>query len=321
MDLEKIRTVTVGDVLIDKYIYAEVGGISREAPIPVLTERLVEYKFGGAGNTYKNLSSLSGCPKNHALLGITGVCDDNSREVFLNELNTGYARFVASKTRQNVKTRIMAHQQGRPDRLHARIDSGSKPSNESIDTYKDLVVRFIVDTKPHAIIVSDYGVGSINEGFFIAIGPAAALVDAKIFVDSRTLYKNRHFNDMYAVCPNEEEFCQFLGVGSIEGFSLEKMANEAKRKMRSISAKVMLLKLGKQGNILIRENGEVCINQATRGDAVDTIGAGDSALAGFVLGTLMKDDKHGANLALITGEESVMHTGTHVVSNLLLTGV
>ncbi|HMK71047.1 MAG TPA: D-glycero-beta-D-manno-heptose-7-phosphate kinase [Xanthobacteraceae bacterium] len=48
----------VGDVMLDDFVYGEVGRISPEAPAPVLTVGRSEVEIGGAGNVARNVAAL-----------------------------------------------------------------------------------------------------------------------------------------------------------------------------------------------------------------------------------------------------------------------
>src|SRR2546423_13363976 len=48
----------VGDLMLDEFVYGEVGRISPEAPAPVLVVKRNEIAIGGAGNVARNIASL-----------------------------------------------------------------------------------------------------------------------------------------------------------------------------------------------------------------------------------------------------------------------
>src|SRR5260221_11845144 len=63
------RTLVIGDVMLDHFIWGSVGRISPEAPVPVVD--LVSESFipGGAANVARNLTAL-GAPAE--LFGVVG---------------------------------------------------------------------------------------------------------------------------------------------------------------------------------------------------------------------------------------------------------
>jgi hypothetical protein len=67
----------VGDLMLDDFVYGEVGRISPEAPAPVLAVKRNELAIGGAGNVARNVASLGArC----IFVGLVGA-DDAARDV------------------------------------------------------------------------------------------------------------------------------------------------------------------------------------------------------------------------------------------------
>src|SRR5215210_2117544 len=67
----------VGDLMLDEFVYGEVGRISPEAPAPVLAVTRNEVAVGGAGNVARNIASLGArC----IFVGLVGE-DEAGREV------------------------------------------------------------------------------------------------------------------------------------------------------------------------------------------------------------------------------------------------
>src|SRR5205085_6337877 len=67
----------VGDLMLDEFVYGEVGRISPEAPAPVLAVTRRQVTIGGAGNVARNIASLGArC----IFVGMVGE-DDAGRDV------------------------------------------------------------------------------------------------------------------------------------------------------------------------------------------------------------------------------------------------
>ena len=58
--IQNRRAVVLGDLLYDSFVYGDTHRISREAPVPILSEKRRTAMLGGAGNLARNLSSLGG---------------------------------------------------------------------------------------------------------------------------------------------------------------------------------------------------------------------------------------------------------------------
>src|SRR2546430_16340652 len=52
------RVLTIGDVMLDRFVYGQISRISPEAPVPVLRSERTELTLGGAGNVVRNLCAL-----------------------------------------------------------------------------------------------------------------------------------------------------------------------------------------------------------------------------------------------------------------------
>ncbi|MDH5534353.1 MAG: D-glycero-beta-D-manno-heptose-7-phosphate kinase, partial [Betaproteobacteria bacterium] len=52
--LSRARVLVVGDVMLDRYWFGEVGRISPEAPVPVVKIDRIEERPGGAANVARN---------------------------------------------------------------------------------------------------------------------------------------------------------------------------------------------------------------------------------------------------------------------------
>src|SRR6185312_2829967 len=57
-ELSKQTVLVVGDLMLDRFVYGEVGRISPEAPAPVLAVKREEMTPGGAGNVALNIAGL-----------------------------------------------------------------------------------------------------------------------------------------------------------------------------------------------------------------------------------------------------------------------
>ena len=82
----------------------------------------------------------------------------------------------------------------------------------------------------------------------------------------------------FLIKPNADELCDFFGV-KIE--SKEEICLYAE-KLKEMGAQNVLVSLGKDGAMLLDMNGEKHFCPAPKGEAVNTVAAGDSMIAGFI---------------------------------------
>ena len=104
------RVLVLGDVMLDRFVYGDVGRISPEAPIPVLAIAREVAMPGGAANVARNVASLGG----HAvLIGVAGEDRPGDELAALLAQSSGItAALVRSRHRPTTqKTRYVADRQ------------------------------------------------------------------------------------------------------------------------------------------------------------------------------------------------------------------
>ena len=76
-------------------------------------------------------------------------------------------------------------------------------------------------------------------------------------------------------------------------------------KLRKMGARNVLVSRGKQGAAFLGENGERIVSLPPGGKVVNTVGSGDSMVAGFIAGYLEKKDfRYAVELGLCAGSAS-----------------
>ncbi|MBQ5798950.1 MAG: 1-phosphofructokinase [Clostridia bacterium] len=96
----------------------------------------------------------------------------------------------------------------------------------------------------------------------------------------------------FLIKPNIDELCEILET---EIKTQEELENGAK-KLQQMGAQNVLVSLGKDGAFLLSSDGKTYRENAAKGTPVNTVGCGDSMLAGFLAGY-----KKGAEYALSLG--------------------
>ena len=74
---------SIGDLILDHYIWGRVSRISPEAPVPVVHVDSESLRLGGAANVFNNILALGGKAD---LCGVIG--SDESGRMFLKELGS-----------------------------------------------------------------------------------------------------------------------------------------------------------------------------------------------------------------------------------------
>ena len=106
----RTRTLVVGDVMLDHYVWGSVSRISPEAPVPVVSVTKENVLLGGASNVVNNIHSLGG---GVSVCGVIGRDDAGRQLIHMlrnQDIPTG-GLIVEENRSTSIKTRVIAHNQ------------------------------------------------------------------------------------------------------------------------------------------------------------------------------------------------------------------
>ena len=106
----------------------------------------------------------------------------------------------------------------------------------------------------------------------------------------------------FLIKPNNHELGEIFGA---ELHTRESVIPYA-RKLQEKGARNVLISLGGEGGVLVAEDGSVLTSEAPEGELVNSVGAGDSMVAGFIAGITERpgDFSHAFKLGLASGSAS-----------------
>ena len=105
----------------------------------------------------------------------------------------------------------------------------------------------------------------------------------------------------FLIKPNKDELEEIFKV-KIE--SEEELISYG-RKLQEKGARNVLISMAGDGAILINENNEILKSKAPKGEVKNSVGAGDSMVAGFIAGYIKNNDyKEALKLGIATGSAS-----------------
>lgn len=108
-------------------------------------------------------------------------------------------------------------------------------------------------------------------------------------------------NKPFLIKPNNHELGELFSVS----LSTKKEVIPYAKKLQEKGAKNVLVSLGKQGAVLVAHNGEVYESDAPKGELINSVGAGDSMVAGFIAGYLeSKNYEYSFKLSVCSGSAS-----------------
>ncbi len=301
--------VVVGDLIADEYIYGKPARISREAPVLILrfTER--EARLGGAANASHNAHALGA---RVTPIGVVGR-DAAGAEMLdlLRRAGITSEGVVAEAGRTTpVKTRIMAGGYQSTRQQVVRVDhephAGPEPATEDA-----LVARLAaLGARADAILVSDYGYGSVTPRLFQEVQALAKRTGAIVTVDSR--YDLPRFRGATAATPNGPEVEQLTGMSVDDELTLEKAGRQLLDRLES---RYLLVTRGSRGMALLeREGGTTLIPVFGSDEIADVTGAGDTVISAFTLALASgARPVEAAQIANVAGGIVVMKRGTAAV--------
>lgn len=105
----------------------------------------------------------------------------------------------------------------------------------------------------------------------------------------------------YLIKPNNHELGEIFGVDLNTRSSVIPFA----KKLQEMGARNILISMAGEGAVFISETGEVMESEAPKGKVINSVGAGDSMVAGFIAGMIeTNDDKKAFRMGICTGSAS-----------------
>ena len=309
-DFEGRKVAVFGDLIVDEFIYGDIGRVSREAPVLILNYDSTEIVPGGAGNAASNVAALGGRP---VVIGIAGRDPQGERLVeALGKVATVTGVLRPRGYRTPTKTRILAGGIHSAKQQVVRIDrSAAAGAGEAYRGRVDATLARVAG-RCDALLVSDYGSGLVSPRGVARALAAVATRRPPMLVDSR--YALLAFRGMTTCTPNESEVEHLFGVRIGENLKvLERAGRELLQRTRSQS---VLITRGSRGMALFERNQPTTHIPIFGSDQIaDVTGAGDTVIATMTLALAAGASfDEAARLANYAGGLVVMKRGTATVS-------
>ncbi len=284
------RVLVVGDLMLDRYLWGQVGRISPEAPVPVLHLSRETETAGGAANVARNLSGLG---IQVSIAGVSG--DDEQRQRLLQQLSE-----------QGADTSAVLADPSRPTTTKTRL-IGNHQQMLRIDTERlaplstELEDRLFALIKPQlkaatVLVLSDYAKGVLFGGLCQRLIDAAREQGVPVLVDPKGRDFSR-YRGANLITPNRAELAQAAGV---DPANLEHLTAIASRMRTKLQLECLILTLGELGLLVIEDEVQTRLPAVAR-EVFDVSGAGDTVIAtlaaGLAAGLDPIDSAHLANLA------------------------
>ena len=130
--------------------------------------------------------------------------------------------------------------------------------------------------------------------------------DIKVIVDAtKELLLNVLKYKPFLIKPNNYELEEMFGVA----FKSVEEIVECAKKLKEMGAVNVLVSMAEKGAVLIDENGSVHTCGVCKGSVVNSLGAGDSMVAGFIAGSLDGDYPYALKLGTAAGGATAFSDG------------
>ena len=303
------HVVVVGDLILDEYLFGKPARISREAPVLILRFSERQVFLGGAANAANNVHALGARVTPVGVIGPDGA----GEELLALFRGAGIATdgiVTESGHTTPMKTRIMAGGYQATRQQVVRVDR--EPSGEPQPTTEDALLARLtaLGSRIDAIVISDYGYGTVTPRIFEHVKTIARSANAVVSVDSR--YQMPRFTGVTAATPNEAELEQLAGVPADDERTVEKAGRQV---LERLDARLLLVTRGSRGMALLERDGATTFIPIHGTDEIaDVTGAGDTVISTFTLALASGATAlQAATLANIAGGIVVMKRGTATV--------
>ena len=157
---------------------------------------------------------------------------------------------------------------------------GPKISEEELKEFYAIIDRLV---DGDILILSGSIPSCLDEKLYEKIMERVNSKDIKVVVDAtKNLLLNVLKYRPFLIKPNNHELAEMFDV---ELKSTEDVIFYA-RKLKEMGAQNVLISMGGNGALLVSEDDEVFISSVAKGEVINSVGAGDSMVAGFVSGYL-----------------------------------
>ena len=258
----KPRVLVVGDVMLDRYWFGDVGRISPEAPVPVVKIDRIEERPGGAANVARNTAALGA---ETILLSVVGRDEAGT---MLRRLLKRDGVSAQLQTDPGVTTTIKLRVIGRQQQL-VRIDFETPPSHEALASKLREFRRVL--RSADAVILSDYGKGGLTH--IVNMIRMAREAGKPVLVDPKGDDYSR-YRGATLITPNRSEFREVAGSWKSEA----ELTRKAKALMRKLKVEGLLVTRSEEGMTLYQPDGRLHVGAQAR-EVYDVSGAGDTVIA------------------------------------------
>lgn len=274
-NLPKAKILLVGDLMLDRYIYANAERLSPEAPVPVLHFQNEEIRLGGAGSVANNLATLG------AKVSVVGILGEDSDAAHIRQLleqlgarTDGIVTCTGRPT--TCKTRLVGSAQHRHPQTMLRLDYENASALPD-DIAQQLIANTIAQLSDCEILcIEDYNKGVLRADVCQQIISAARERGVPVIIDPANIPDYSKYTGATCLKLNRTETQRATGLPVK---SPEQFEPAASKLLETLKLDAAVVTLDRDGAYLAsREDERRWLRTKTR-QVYDVTGAGDMVLA------------------------------------------
>ena len=285
-NLPQSRTVLLGDLMLDRYLYGNAERLSPEAPVPVLHYQREELRLGGAGGVAANLAALGATVQ---VIGVTGD-DANAVDVrrLLIECGADPGKIVSSGARPTIsKVRLVGLAQHRHPQQMMRIDF------EDLSPLDDQLSQRVLASLESALAdaemlcIEDYNKGLLSPSLCKAAIAMARKRGIPVLIDPANISDYSKYANATALKLNRTETQRATGLPVSNETEFDAAATWL---LKHLNLEAAIITLDKHGSYLATAAGERRWMKTRQRQVYDVTGAGDMVLAMLAVARCAKAD-------------------------------
>lgn len=262
----QMKTIVIGDLMLDKYVFGIVERVSPESGCPILKQTTCEYQLGGAANVAKQLKRLGA---NVILFGIIGN-DENGKmfKKLLKQEGLEVDFLSTYNTDTTCKTRFVndLHQQ------MFRTDRETFVSYSDEDRHK--IMNYLTRNQICNIVISDYNKGVITTQMCQDIIRYGQRNGINVIIDIKE-NDLKKYKGATIVKGNKKEIHKLL-----DKLSQIWISDSSLQKLRSVlNTERLIMTCGEEGIIAVDEKNNIIKHSCQKHLVFDVTGAGDIVTA------------------------------------------
>ena len=276
----RTRVLVVGDVMLDHFVWGNVGRISPEAPVPVVEFERENFMPGGAANVARNLAAFG---VRTSVFGTVG-CDPAAAQLrhLLKSHRIGCRGLLSTADRlTSIKTRIVAHKQ-----QVVRVDRETRTGLDRTATARLLSALEIALPEADALIVADYGKGVVTDALLGNLKRLCRRHGVWLSLDPKPVHP-LDLTGLSLITPNRKETFELAGLAdetrNANPLADANLMRAAEKLLAAFQPAVLLVTLGDLGMLLCQRGQETIHIPTLAQEVYDVSGAGDTVIATFTL--------------------------------------